>query len=311
MALLGPARALFVVWFLALASLSCIIHPIKKRKFADEASAARHFNTHRAAFQGLVEEWLASGRQRVCTFGADSIWLDAYEFRKGLAGWKVTFRIKGGWKDQSVSSLEEAARMARTTAHEILRWQEQMLAVEAQCLDVVPIRYRGVAAKYVQIAFSPLPAQGLRFAPAGDVGAREALDRWASIRPPRPGLAMRAFRDGWFYYEGIDTRPPFSAVSGSLRYANGQPAGDVNVRLERAFGWSNSSTRTDAHGSFHATWATPGRYRMVVEVFDTGLHTYRTYYYPGDGDPDRAVEIVLGEEESRDVGSWSIPFSPP
>jgi hypothetical protein len=188
-----------------------------------------------------------------------------------------------------------------------------MLELSVECIKTIPITYQSKSGRYVQCTFPPImESYGLRFTPVGDAVASHALGRWASIPPP-PGMsAMRVVDSEWFYFEGrAYSHAPFSEISGKVLYANREPAAKINVRLEPAFGASPNNTGTDEVGRFRETWLPSGRYRIVADVFDPSIRTYRTWYYPGVLDSDAARDILLAEDESVDVGTWTVPMDPP
>lgn len=283
------------------------------RKFADEPAAIEHFRKHQAAFHQLAVDWLASGADSFCTLGADSmLWGDDPIYKSGGL-WTRRVLAKDRWVDRSFKSLDEAAATVGTSGKDLSNWQGQMLGLSVECIKTIRITYQNKSGRYVQCTFPPIMhSYGLRFTPASDVVPSHALARWASIPPP-PGMsAMRAVDTGWFYFEGrAYSRAPFSEISGKVLYANREPATKINVRLEPAFGDSPNNTATDEVGRFRETWLPSGRYRIVVDVFDSSIRTYRTWYYPGVLDSDAAKDILLAEDENVDVGTWTVPMDPP
>lgn len=286
----------------------------QSRAFTDEQSTIKHFRNHKHALQNLAVDWLASGNQHFCTFGTGHMHWNDYQIEKTSLGWAVRYSTHGGWAERSFKSEDQAAHLAKTTGPELESWQRQMLALTVECIDVVPITYRGKSGHYVQLALPPpLPGYGFRFAPVTDSLTSEAFVRWASIPPPHGRQAMHVVGSGWFYYEGLEiyAHAPFSEIDGRVLYSNGQPATKIDVRLDRAFGFGPDGTKTAEDGSFRATWVTSGRYRVVTEVFDASIRSYRTWYYPGVSNPELASEFAVAEDQKLDVGTWTLPMGPP
>jgi hypothetical protein len=295
-------------------SSSCVGDRItRERKFYDEHATIEHFRQHQAAFQQLAVEWLASGADNFCTFGGDSMFWGNDPIYKSGPLWTMRVLAKDGWTDRSFKSLDEAAVTVGTTGKELSNWQRQTLALSVECIKTIRITYQGKSSRYVQCTFPPIMRPyGFRFAPASQAVAAHALARWASIPPPHGMSAMRAVDSGWFYFEGMAySHAPFSEITGRVLYANGEPATKINVRLEPAFGFSPDNTDTDEAGKFRATWLPSGRYRIVVDVLDPSIRSYRTWYYPGVLDSDAAEDILITEDKSIDVGSWTVPMDPP
>jgi hypothetical protein len=283
------------------------------RKFPDERATIEHFRKHQAAFHQLAVDWLGSRADSLCTLGTDSMLWGNDPIYKSGGLWTRRVLAKDGWVDRSFKSLDEAAATAGTTGKDLSNWQGQMLELSVECIKTIPITYRSESGRYVQCTFPPIMhSYGLRFTPGSDAVASHALARWASIPPP-PGMsAMRAVDSGWFYFEGrAYSHAPFSEISGKVLYADREPATKINVRLEPAFGESPNTTDTDEVGRFRETWLSSGRYRIVVAIFDPSIRTYRTWFYPGVLDSDAAKDILLAEDESVDVGTWTVPMDPP
>ena len=70
------------------------------------------------------------------------------------------------------------------------------------------------------------------------------------------------------------------AISGQLRYANGSPAFDIVVRLERQSGGYEGEMRTDRLGKFQFRGLSPIQYRLSVR-------------HPGYREVDREVNLVM------------------
>ena len=286
---------------------------MRERKFSDEHATTEHFRQHQAAFHQLAVDWLASGADNFCALGTDSMFWGNDPIYKSGPLWSMRVLAKDGWADRSFKSLDEAAATVGTTGKELSNWQRQALALSVECIKTIPITYQGKSGRYVQCTFPPVVrSYGFRFAPVSDGVAAHALARWALIPPPHGISAMRAVDSGWFYFEGMAySHAPFSEISGKVLYANGEPATKINVRLEPAFGFSPDSTDTDEAGRFRATWLPSGRYRIIVDVLDPSIRSYRTWYYPGVLDSDAAEDVLIAEDETTDVGTWTVPKDPP
>jgi hypothetical protein len=280
--------------------------------FLNEQATVEHFRKHQAAFQELGVDWLASGTDSFCTGGIEWMLWRTHSIYKVGNTWTMRVLAKDSWTDRSFKSLEEAAATIGMTAKELSKWQRQMLELNIECITTVTITYQGKAGRYVQCALPPtMWGYGVRFAPASDVVTSQALARRTSVPPPHARLTMHAIDSGWFYYEGsAQSAVPLSEITGKVLYANGEPAKKVNVGLVAAFG-SGGFTDTDQVGRFRATWLPSGRYRVTAGVIDPSIRAYRIWFYPGVLDPDASSEVLVGEDESIDVGTLKVPMAPP
>jgi hypothetical protein len=285
----------------------------RPRVFLNEQASVNHFRQHQAAFQKLAIDWLASGTDSFCTFGPNAMLWHSNSLIKSGHTWSMRVLGKDGWTDRSFQSLDEAAATIGATGKDLSNLQFQMLALSVECIKTVPIMYHRKSGRYVECALPPATrGYGFRFAPAEDSVSSQALTRWASIPPPRSVLDMRAVDSGWFYYEGLAyTHAPFSGISGKVIYANGEPAKKIDVSFIPAFGYGGGYTDTDESGKFHATWLPSGRYRIVANVQDTSIRSDRAWYYPGVLDSDTASDVLVGEGESVDIGTFTVPIDPP
>lgn len=281
--------------------------------FPNKEASVNHFRQHQAAFQKLAADWLASGTDSFCTFGPDAMLWHSDSLTKSGPTWSIRVLGKDGWTDRPFRSLDEAAVTIGTTGKDLSNLQRQMLALSIECIKTVPIMYHRKAGRYIECALPPATGgYGLRFAPAEDAVSSQALARWASIPPPRSVLDMHAVDSGWFYYEGLAyTHAPFSEISGKVIYGDGEPARKVDVSFIPAFGYGGGYTDTDESGRFHATWLPSGRYRIAVNVLDSSIRSSRTWYYPGVLDSDTSSDVLVGEEESVDIGTFTVPINPP
>jgi Tfp pilus assembly protein PilF len=89
---------------------------------------------------------------------------------------------------------------------------------------------------------------------------------------------------------GQATQPAFSPnqpvqITGFLRYADGSPASEINVRLDRFSGGYAGDVRTDRLGKFRFTGLQPIQYHLVV-------------HQPGYLDIEREVSLVLVTTEN-------------
>src|SRR5262245_12792581 len=83
---------------------------------------------------------------------------------------------------------------------------------------------------------------------------------------------------------GQSTQPAFGTtqsirVTGTVRYANGTPANEVVVRLERLSGGGTAETRTDRLGKFNFERLAPVQYHLVIR-------------HPGYKEINREVDLV-------------------
>ena len=87
---------------------------------------------------------------------------------------------------------------------------------------------------------------------------------------------------------GQSTQPMFSSqamrITGYLRYADGSPANEVVVRLERLSGGYVADVRTDRLGKFSFTSLQPIQYHLVI-------------HHPGYLDIEREVSLVMMPSE--------------
>lgn len=286
---------------------------VRPRVFANEQASVDHFRQHQAAFQKLAIDWLASGTESFCTFGPDVMLWHSDSINRSGHTWSMRVLAKDGWTDRSFMSLDEAAATIGTTGKNLSNLQRQMLALSVECVKTVPITYQRMSGRYVECALPPTSGgYGFRFAPAEDAVSSQALARWASIPPPRGSLDMHAVDSGWFYYEGLAyTHAPFSEISGKVIYGNGEAAKKIDISFIPAFGYGAGYTHTDGSGRFHATWLPSGRYRIFANVLDTSIRSYRAWYYPGVLDSDTASDVLVGEEESVDIGTFTVPIDAP
>jgi hypothetical protein len=120
---------------------------------------------------------------------------------------------------------------------------------------------------------------------------------------------MRPIDFAWFYFEGFSySHAPFSAVTGKVVYANGEPAKKIAAGLVPAFGPGfPNNTYTDEAGKFRGTWFPSGRHRILATTGDPSIRSYRTWYYPGVADSDNASDVSVAEDESIDVGNLDHP----
>ncbi|HEV7797394.1 MAG TPA: carboxypeptidase-like regulatory domain-containing protein, partial [Pyrinomonadaceae bacterium] len=89
---------------------------------------------------------------------------------------------------------------------------------------------------------------------------------------------------------GQASQPMFSSnqpisISGFLRYANGSPANEVVVRLERFSGGFVTDVRTDRLGKFRFVGLQPIQYHLVI-------------HYPGYLDIEREVSLIMVPSEN-------------
>jgi hypothetical protein len=306
---------LFAVLSCSIAMSGCIsFDPPPHRDFKDELAAIRQFRGHESAFFRLAASWRDGGNDYFCTIGQNYIFWSKYHFARTLIGWKVSYPGAEDYIDREFRTLEEAAATAHTTRAELEFWQDQLLALKIECIETVPVRYRGQSGAFVELEMpQPILEYGLRYAPEIDGAASTALQEWASIPPPLPSMTMHDIGSGWFYYERSSgyRHPPFSEVNGALHYADGGAAENTPVGLNPAFGPpAFVSGKTDAEGHFRVTWLPAGRYRVSVDVFDPSIPGHRRWYYPGVLDPDRASEIVVSEEQAVNLPLWTIPRPP-
>jgi hypothetical protein len=125
-------------------------------------------------------------------------------------------------------------------------------------------------------------------------------------------MSMHAVDSNWFYYEGLAyTHAPVSEISGTVKYGNGEPAKKINISYIRAFGYGGGFTNTDDSGRFRATWLPSGHYRIVANVIDPSIQSDRAWYYPGVVDSDAASDVLVGEDEGVDMGTFTVPIDPP
>jgi Tfp pilus assembly protein PilF len=89
---------------------------------------------------------------------------------------------------------------------------------------------------------------------------------------------------------GQATRPMFSPtqpvqITGSLRYADGSPADEIVVRLEKLSGGYVADVRTDRLGKFRFTGLSPQQYFLVIR-------------HPGHREISREVNLVMVPSEN-------------
>src|SRR6267142_5740957 len=89
---------------------------------------------------------------------------------------------------------------------------------------------------------------------------------------------------------GQSSQPLFSPtqpiqITGYLRYANGSPASDVVVRLDKLSGGFVSDVRTDRLGKFRFTQLAPQQYFVVIR-------------HPGYREISREVNLVMVPSEN-------------
>jgi len=89
---------------------------------------------------------------------------------------------------------------------------------------------------------------------------------------------------------GQSTQPAFSGtqsirITGTIRYANGSPANEVQVRIERFSGGGVFDTRTDRIGKFTFTGLSPQQYQLTVRQ-------------PGYFEIVREVDLVFTGQEN-------------
>ena len=92
------------------------------------------------------------------------------------------------------------------------------------------------------------------------------------------------------FYPALGQQPLFSPVqpvqiTGYLRYADGSPANEVVVRLERLSGGYVTDVRTDRLGKFRFTGLSPQQYHVVIR-------------HPGYQDIEREVNLVMVPAEN-------------
>jgi len=89
---------------------------------------------------------------------------------------------------------------------------------------------------------------------------------------------------------GQVTQPAFSVtqnirITGMIRYANGSPADEVMVRVERFSGGDTRDTRTDRLGKFSFTSLSPQQYHLTIR-------------HPGYYEITREVDLVFTGQEN-------------
>lgn len=300
---------------LTLCTIGCMTGELSRgRKYADQGAAVQHLRNHETAFHSLASEWLASGNRLFCAFGKDGLEWNGYWMDRDRSGWSVRYPGKDDWIKRHVQSEEQAAEIVQTTSAEIDRWRDAVLALDAECIKTISMIFHGHKADYVQIAFRPVLHQyGFRYAPQEDTISHEALAKWTSITRPAPQVAMVALGGDWFYYEGWDSYPraPFSAITGTVLYSNGESASKIDVKLNSPYRLSSGGARTNQIGRFRADWIPSGKYVIGAYVYDVSSDSYRLWYYPGVVDPEEATEFKVGEEQQVDIGTWTLPVEPP
>lgn len=98
---------------------------------------------------------------------------------------------------------------------------------------------------------------------------------------------------------GQSTQPAFSStqsirITGMVRYADGSPANEVMVRIERFSGGGVVDTRTDRLGKFLFTGLSPLQYHLTIR-------------HPGYKDVEREVNLVFTGQEYLQLGLFPDP----
>src|ERR1041385_2779576 len=100
---------------------------------------------------------------------------------------------------------------------------------------------------------------------------------------------------------GQVTQPAFSStqsihITGMIRYANGAPADEVMVRVERFSGGDTRDTRTDRLGKFSFTGLSPQQYHLTIRQ-------------PGYYEITREVDLVFTGQENLQLTLIADPHA--
>jgi hypothetical protein len=109
----------------------------------------------------------------------------------------------------AAASFDQTARLAGTTGDDVLRWRERMALLDIDCVTSINAEFERQAFTYVEIEYFPaIHRYGFRYTAKTESGTgRRGLEHWAG-RAPQQGHVMNPVGDGWFYYEGLDSKPP-------------------------------------------------------------------------------------------------------